>query len=750
MASTRSVVFRQTQSTDRLPEWASGGSLIVEWLQQQGQWQELGERLQVQREGGYAGIDAALFLILMFASRLEGGLKEFGERGRRHQRRLAAMGGRRRFPSPSSMSRFLSAVQPEDTKEFGSWLLIEAPEIATVLHHPSVLTRDATGEGWHVFDWDPTITTLRHRALPVREDLPTARRRSEQMACPGYPGRKRGDVQFSRATLQHAGSGLWLGIEMDPGNGTLRASYQRALEQVQITANVAQLPQDRMILRSDGAGGNIPFITASKEANIHYVTRLAHYQLLHNPKVVAHLNSTSWYEVPSSDAGPARQATDLGTVMLEPAANTYRDDGSTFTPIETRVVVSRFPSEHERGAGAIIDGWHYELYATDLKVVPWPAEEVVAGYYGRCGQENRFHQEDRELGLDRIFSYNLPGQELANLIGLFVWNFFICRGLELSQPSAELCEQSPRERVPCADTPQLPQSWSCAPDKLPNEEDEASFCSSTPGTTAPSIPPEPSPPAMDSAQHQLPNAWERLDWESLLKDRPGWRWDAGQVSLRCPADALVPLTGLDTVRGRGTRMRFIAAWGTCDCCERRQGCINSPDPQYRKIIRQLVPPEQVEQLRELWSRTKKRTKRGRRFGRASRGEASSVNPHISRPIWRLKPLSWIPLEKEGDSEPCLTVTPPLLLPAELRKTVRRVVNDLVVRVQISLPPEFSQRPRVVATSSAERQHRRLTWRDRMRWNELPDSARVSVRLDGPSALRTLLVVEEERHAFCLG
>ena len=87
-----------------------------------------------------------------------------------------------------------------------------------------------------------------------------------------------------------------------------------------------------------------------------------------------------------------------------------------------------------------------------------PEAEIVAGYYGRCAQENRFHQEDRELGLDRIFSYHLPGQQLATLVGLFVWNFYICRGMELAAPPQELPDQETASDAPVLDGPPPLQS----------------------------------------------------------------------------------------------------------------------------------------------------------------------------------------------------------------------------------------------------------------------------------------------------
>jgi hypothetical protein len=37
------------------------------------------------------------------------------------------------------------------------------------------------------------------------------------------------------------------------------------------------------------------------------------------------------------------------------------------------------------------------------------------------------------IGLDRIFSFEPAGQELATILGLFVWNLQVCRGLELAR-----------------------------------------------------------------------------------------------------------------------------------------------------------------------------------------------------------------------------------------------------------------------------------------------------------------------------
>ena len=203
----RSVTVGPKASSDRLGEMCSASALILQDLESSGRLSEIGERLQVQREGGYAGIDVFIFLVCFYAAGAGLGVKAFFERIRGQAAALAGVAGRKTLPTPASVSRLLGAVQAEDCDPFGPWLLREGCDARTVLRHPTVLHRDGQGEGWHVFDFDPTKTVLRQRALPASEELPAVRRRSSE-ARPGYSGRKRGDVQLSRATLQHAGSAL--------------------------------------------------------------------------------------------------------------------------------------------------------------------------------------------------------------------------------------------------------------------------------------------------------------------------------------------------------------------------------------------------------------------------------------------------------------------------------------------------------------------------------------------------------------
>ncbi len=786
MPEGRRVVFTGDVDSDRLPDWASEGTILIEWLQQQGLWEKAGERLQVQREGGYCGWDGLLFLIYFFTCGLRVGFKEFGERARPHRKQLAAVGGRKTLPSPSSMSRLLSAVRDEDTRAFGPWLLLEAPDVAHVLQHPSVLTRDAQGNGWHVFDWDPTITALRHRALPVGEDLPDARRRSAETAQPGYPGRKRGDVQFSRATLQHAGSGLWLGIELAPGNGHVREAFESAIPLVVSACDKAGSAPDRAVIRCDGVAGNVPFMTACHEGRVHYITRFARYGLLEQQEVINRLRQASWYDVPDSGSGPRRQAAELGSLMLEPGENTRRSGGGTYDAIPVRIVVSRFETDEERGAGVTVNGWHYELYATDLDPSAWPSYHLVTGYYGRNAQENRFAQEDREFGLDRIFSYDLPGQELATLVALLVWNFHIARGMELADPPHELPEQhlivpTPIPPASDAETAESSEAVVEAPDTPSRDpasasealsESEAEQCPADKPVQTKTVPsadatgsrssvytarvkhpgkPAATEPAKSANEPSLENALavaiDQLQWSTILSDKPTWSWDAQAIGLRCPAENILPLLRVEHVRGRKPRLRFQAGWGVCDNCSLRETCLSSTDPSYRKDIRLFIPDEHSENIQRLWEshrRQRPAVPRGRPSKDNVRRAHNALVSSLRRPT---KLIEWHPPLTIASGTTYLGLAFPILLPAALRRQSRSLAHSTEITVELTTPPELPAPPRVFALTDGERQHRRLTWTQRRQWNALPDGAGVTIRIARPNGQIPILSctdqVEEE-------
>ncbi|NOY27972.1 MAG: hypothetical protein GXP62_19070 [Oligoflexia bacterium] len=694
------------------PAWLNEAVVLLMQLVKSGYWEKIAQRLKVQREGGYAGIDGFLMLLLYFGTHSKSGLKAFSERVRPHAEKLAALGGRDRLPQQSSMSRLLAAVEPKVVRELGSWLLWEASGAQAILEHSSTWTIDAVGRAWQVFDYDPTKTVLRRRALPEGDDLGPARRRTKGFAKPGYPGAKRGELQVSRGTLQQAGSALWLDALLGPGNGEGRVALASAIA---VTVGVCKEighPLQRALLRMDGEFGNVPYLSMCLEAGLPALSRLNRPKLLDQPEVRRHLAEGTWYRVPDSRSGPMRSAMDLGVVNVRPGRESRRDDGTPYEPIDIRVVVSRYEREGKAEHGQVIDGWQYELFAA-VQMPPdaWPAPDVVTAYFGRGGQENRFAQEDRELELDRILSYNLAGQELASLVGLMVWNMELVHGFHLNPPPAPKGPARPRKLL--VDERPVPAGFAPVEDN---------------------VEPEPEPkPVEESAAEDLHKALAELlrplDWSRMLRQREGWSFNDEKITLRCPADAALSVATIILKTGRKrSRIVFRAPAGICRSCPLRSECLSSANPDAIKQTGFAIQRAIGEQARALLPRLH----RARRLERSTK--AMSVPPSSGLP--RRAPVAE-PLSVDFNA----TRTPPgsaeirvaPFLPAAARKAFRRSLEPLAVRVSVHKAVVESPHP-YLATGVEDRQRRRATWAQRLKWMALPMGSTVNVVLHAGAAL----------------
>ena len=556
----RSSVQVTYNSTDeaRIPDALTEGASLLMDLQRRGIVSAVGAHLRIRRQGGYSALDVWLMLLVFFTTGAGRGVRAFWELFRPHVLQLAALAGRRRLPSPASLSRALDAVEPELLRETSSWLLAGVSGIDDVLRHPVVQTRDACGRGWHVFDLDPTVTTLRHRALPADDDLPEPRRRSEATGAPGHMGRKRGDIVHRRVTVQHAGSGAWVHAHLSLGNGEGVIDFERALDTVVQTCERLDHPRSRALMRMDGEYGNVPWFTACRERGLPFVTRLNRSKLYEDPLVLQRLRAATWHRVPDSGCEPHRSAADLGILTVPAGQRTRRPDGSRYEPIPVRVVACVFPKTGKAKRGRTLDGMQVELFAVDVPADAWPAPEAVAAYFGRSAEENRFAQEDRELGLDRIISYHLPGQELAAVVGLSLWNLRLVRGFEMEPPP----HQRPLQPLRCTPVDDsVPEQW-------------------------------PRDPVIGARLAEL-------DWPTLLAARPGWSFDPATAELYCEEQRSLVLT---TVRngehapGR-TGIIFRRPTGGCEDCTSRPACLRSTRSQTPKHVEFAVPTATAAQLR---------------------------------------------------------------------------------------------------------------------------------------------------------
>lgn len=703
MISENRVVTRmQRAASNRLPDVVVDGSILVESLHSNQVLRDVADRLRVRREGGYHGVDVVVFLLLLFAAREQLSIKDFGALTRAHRVQLGALAARTTLPSPASVSRFLAAVESDALREFIPWLLLEGAQALDCLKQPAVMARDCQGQSWHMFDFDPTVTVLRQRSLPEGHDLPEPRRRAHE-ALRGYPGRKRGDVQLARATLQHAGSSLWLGVWCEPGNGSWRRSSAAAVDTVVRTCAALGHDPRRALIRVDGAAGNTPFVATCEAAGVSYVTRSAHYYLLETADIREHLNDAAWSRVDDSQSGPRRHAAELGRHVL--GSRALDENGQPFAPVESRVVVSRFasPDGKSHGVGWFEDGWQYELFLTNVSLDSMPAPEVVSCYYQRTAIENRFHQEDRELGLDRIFSYHIPGQNLACLVGLFAWNLRVCQGLRLMGELPALPPQGERVTEPVADVVVMSATPPEAPAALVVAEVAAE--------------------AEPSAREAIRDRVAGLDWDEALRAHDGWTWRSDDKSLRCPTGQVAELAAvvLGDPKRRG-HMRFEVAALHCRGCPLRADCTRSATPSFRKTKYFAVSEECAAALHQEWSKPS-RTRRARTKPERTRPTSSAPEP---TPRWR-------PPAAANTSLTSLALTYAILLPAVLRRLFATACRSIEIGVDVK---PGSQEPKCVAyaTTSARRQKRRDTWHDKIARHALPADASVAITIAAGDAL----------------
>ena len=411
----------------------------------------IGDSLKVYRPGGYPGLDGFLYLLGMFCwSRSERkglSLKAFDQACAFSKSGLAALAGRENFVGQSVMSRLLRAVpHGEMLLQFGSEILSFG--ISDLPSHSAAQVFNARGEPCGVYDFDMSSTVIRQRGLPEGADLPEPMRRAA-LAEAGHSGRQRGEVQVNAGYLQHAATGLWVQMSLMTGNGSMSAMLLEVLPYLQRWMNAAGLALQKPIVRVDGAGGYMPSLNAFSKSCVDFLVRLTCYGLLDRPEVVEWLNHAIWHVVPDSGSGPTRQVTELG---IWPCQLDLTAVGAPEGLTQSRVLVTRYEAKRKHGAGLLRNGWQFEMFGTSLDAEGWPAAEAVSLYFGRASLENRFAQLFAELDLKKVFSFNIGGQWLALLVGLFVSNLRTVVGAKRQEP-LEFSESAMTPRVPTATVP---------------------------------------------------------------------------------------------------------------------------------------------------------------------------------------------------------------------------------------------------------------------------------------------------------
>lgn len=168
-------------------------------------------------------------------------------------------------------------------------------------------------------------------------------------------------------------------------------------------------------------------------------------------------------------------------------------------------------------------------------------------------------QEISYSRLDRIISYHLPGQELATLVGLSLWNLRLVRGFKLDTPPHKRPTQTIRR----------PQVDERIPDHWPR----------------------------DPVIHDL---LAELDWDVLLAQRPGWHWDAAASELHREDGRDLALTSVRPTEHASGRTCIILRRpiGGCEDCSPRPRCLRSEREQANKHAEFSIPTHVADRLRQ--------------------------------------------------------------------------------------------------------------------------------------------------------
>ncbi len=694
-----------------LPDWLNEGASVLLWLSEQGVLERLEALVRINRTG-YAGFDVFLTFVVYFATHQSCGIREFCGKVRRWRRELAALVGRRLVPSSASISRALKSAEFSLVRSGVLELLTSCAGTGRLLEWKTCQTWDTQGQQYHVFDFDHTSEGVLQRALPTGEALPAAKRRGERYAVAGYLGRKRGDLKRTRSSLQHAGTGLWLGGRVGKGNSDPRGDFEAAVATVRHFCAMLDWSSRRAVIRGDGAFGSVPYLSACIESGVCLVSRSQRYDLLEQTDVQSRLAEAQWYAVPSSGTEPQRSAAELGMVTLPASEKTYRAHGTRYEPVQVRVVVSRFQRSDgaaQASHGRLIDGFQYELFVSvGLEPSAFPAAELVSMFFQRTAQENRFAQEDRELGLQRLFSENPAGQEFAMLAGLFVWNFRIARGFELADEEHVVPPQKPRT-----------VNQATAPERVPDRPESAQ---QTKSATQKSESINTQKVQLAEYEKHYPHWLSRIDWKQALRRRPDWQWTGD--TLICPAKQEMRYQGASFDHGK-PKVRFRAPPTTCASCNLRSDCMSSVAPHPVKTVHIHTGRKIVEGLQELTRNCQEL--------RTTINLASQIPPCMPQLEYRRRhqELAFAPDDDQTKAGP-YAVYSPLFLPAQARKLWRENTEHIEFYITLSVPKTPPRRHRLVAADDAHRQHRRLTWHQRLQWNRLHPEERPSIELHTPT------------------
>jgi hypothetical protein len=695
-----------------LPDDLKLGATLLAGLRSRELLAQVERWLPLSRRGGH-GVVGLFALALTFLAAGRGwGIRPFATAfGGALNGLVAPRAGLRALPTAAAMSRALGRMRHGDVRAFLDRLLSSDADTRTLIACPHVRHRDALGVGWHVLDFDPTVEAFRQRGLPEDPSMPAPGRISP--GTPGYTGHKRGELRIRHLPLQHAGSGAWLGYRLDATGDSLLPLLSEVLAVGRATLDAVS--PGATVVRADGEFGSVGAMRTCLASQVHVLTRLCRYALLDREDVLARMATAAWAKVSGSGGGPEREATNLGLFTLYPDVGSHEADGG---PVEVRVVVSRFRREGPPDHGVLRDGFQLELFATSLPSDAWPAEDVVTLYFGRSAMESRFSQEDREIGIDRTFSYHPPGQEWMSGLGLFLWNVLVGRGAAVAPLPPELPAQEVRpthDRT--REQPPPPATPLGAEDPL---RENPECLDDAPASTEPE--PEPAHEPPDEEGGLRGELWSfASDAFARLPPPDGWRVDDERQEVRCPNGERLRVYAIESAqrplvggRERGKhRIMVRTDMRACNGCPLRAECTSSERANTYKQVTRSISEAEMLRGRELLQRLRKFSRKDQLRRIHARRELARGGDE--KPVVPPRPLR---TPDEGGAPGPLAPSPALFLPAASRRLVRDLIRRIPVEVAVTARRHAAVLAHpLLAPSTNIRRRQRLTWVERAaRWN----------------------------------
>lgn len=684
------------RSTSVVPSHLRLGTLMLLTLAEEGGVRRAQQAFPLNRGGGHrvAGLFALAVLALCAGPswsvrRLRDGI------GKRLAKNIAVIAEVSDLPSQSAFSRALGRFGFDGVHSFVRSMLAFSID-AELLSLPQAHHVDALGEPLHVVDIDPTVTTFRKRDLPEGDDLAEPKRRAYGEA--GHTGRKRGELRVRVVPAIHDGTALGLAMRYVDEEGSIVPVLEHVVPDSVSALTTCGVPSEQILIRGDGELGSVGAMSTIIDAGALLLVRLSRYSLLKRDEVVARLPTLQWLSVRSGESGVKREAAELGTFTLTGT------DAYANRMVTVRVVVTRLRRTSEPDHGVMQDGYQLELFATTLDPSRWSAADVSELYGGRASIENRFGQEDRELGLSHTYSYNPPGQAWMVGVGMLIWNRQIIHGWR-ENPIPHTPRVQSERPLADDDTP-LPMQ-----EALAVAEDEPSVAKpveeeSNPETPEPSPAPEPS---LHAARQVLVPIVRAVFARTL--SQVNWTYDVETASLLCPHNQRLRLYSVGNVSKAGRpRLCMRTESYACQGCPLREGCYPADRRSPYKQLSGAITVEEEKSCSDALN-----------VLRQFRPPPPSRVPGPSHPIGPVSTLPFFEPPVRTKSGPWIPERP-LFLPAAARDFTRFEASNIEIRItrHKRRPPKRVKPHLLLATDRNDRSHRRKTLTALRRLRASPD------------------------------